>query len=79
MKINLEIELPMYVEVLDYHEFKTIADHFKIITNKISVKEIGFDRGRYVGIIYVNNIDDEENRKFIEETKGTFNDTSKSI
>jgi hypothetical protein len=55
MKINIECEIPQIILTKDYHEFDQIEDCINLITtyDLIKVKEIGFSRGSYVGLIYI--------------------------
>jgi len=70
MKHTIQIELPQRIKVSDYHEFNDISDAFNLLgsTNKIRVKEIGFN-GAYIGIIYIGSLDDSDNAKMIKAIK----------
>jgi hypothetical protein len=66
MKLN--INLPMIVEVDDYHEFPPMQDLLrKLLGSKLKVKEVGC-YGVYYGIVYYNK-QDEAYKKLEGEIK----------
>jgi hypothetical protein len=54
------------VEVRDYHEFDELQDHYRLLNKNIKVKELGCD-GNYIGIVYVFNLRDKENKALVDE------------
>jgi len=54
-KTNLSIQLPIEIEVDDYHEFTYLEKFFKLFNNNIKVKELSqSDSGKYIGLVYLN-------------------------
>tara|TARA_Y100000034_G_C6580430_1_gene251810 strand:- start:81 stop:308 length:228 start_codon:yes stop_codon:yes gene_type:complete len=53
---NLNIQLPIKIEVDDYHEFTYLEKFFKLLNNNIKVKELSqSDNGKYIGIVYLED------------------------
>ena len=59
--MRLEINMPRRIMVSDYHELQQSERNYKILSNNIKVKEIGFD-GQYLGIVYIGSLQEPENQ-----------------
>jgi len=53
-KSKISIQLPIKIEVDDYHEFSYLEKFFKLLNDNIRIKELEpSDTGKYIGIIYL--------------------------
>jgi len=53
-KTNINIQLPIKIEVDDYHEFLYLENFFKLLNSDIRVKELEQSgTGKYIGIVYL--------------------------
>lgn len=66
--MKIQINLPAKVEVEDYHRFSSLQDNLRKLNSKIKVREVGFN-GSYMGIVYVGNLEDSENKLMFAEIK----------
>jgi len=63
-KTNLNIQLPIEIEVDDYHELIYLEKFFKLLNNNIKVKELSLcDNGKYTGLVY---LDEEKTSNALE-------------
>jgi len=62
--MKVMVELPIRLDVTDYHEFNDLRDHFRKLNPIIKVKEIG---GHYSGIAYIRELTDPANAKIVNE------------
>lgn len=71
MQLKLEVELPMIVEVEDYHDFRSLQDDYQKLHKAIRVEEIGCESGQpaghnlYVGIVFLKK--DSEYHKMVAD------------
>ena len=65
---TIDVELPMLIEVDDYHEIDSLQNVFKRLNKDIKVMGLGFD-GQYLGIAYVGNLKDGRNAPLVEKIK----------
>lgn len=72
--MKIEVNLPVQIEVEDYHEFGAIQDTLRAIIPGVKVKEIGLISPNYVGVIYLGKLTDPAVKKLIKEIKGTNDD-----
>ena len=65
---NYTIELPIRVDVEDYHEFSYLEKFFKLLNEDIKVEEVGFDGSinAYIGIAYVGTLSKDEEDELLE-------------
>jgi hypothetical protein len=50
----LTINLPVMIDVDDYHEFRMIQHYYNMIGLDVEVTEVGFENGNYVGIVHLD-------------------------
>lgn len=62
----MKINLPIQIEVDDYHEFDYLEEYFKKLNRHIKIEEIGF-KGYYTGLVYSRK--DKSYRKLKKEIK----------
>ena len=67
--MKLTIELPIRLEVSDYHDFEEISRCYRLLNPNIKVKEIYTDKSLYLGIAYTGKLTDPENQKMIKQIK----------
>jgi hypothetical protein len=66
MKLNLNV--PTFIEVGDYHELPFVQDHLKKLNPSLRVKEVGFN-GEYVGLIYLGRAPSKDKIKELAKKK----------
>lgn len=71
--MKLEINVPVQVEVRDYHQFDDIKDNIKLLSKQLKVKELGCN-GNYIGIIYVGRLTDPVNAEMVRSIKEELRD-----
>jgi hypothetical protein len=62
--MKVVIDLPIRIDVSDFHEFDEYRNHFRKLNPIIKVKEIG---GHYSGIAYIRELTDPENARIVTE------------
>jgi hypothetical protein len=68
--MKIDVDLPRFVWVDDYHEFYSVQTYMKLLNRKIKVEEIGFCGSDYVGIAYIGRRPSKANiRKMLEKHK----------
>jgi hypothetical protein len=63
--MKVVIDLPIRIDVSDYHEFYELRNHFRQLNPIIKVKEIGEIGGYYSGIAYIGKLTDPENARIV--------------
>jgi hypothetical protein len=64
--MNISVNLPLRIDVDDYHEIESIGELLKKLNPRIKVKELGCN-GRYVGIAYIGTLNDDNVKNMIEQ------------
>jgi len=71
--MNINIKLPQEIEVEDYHAFSYLQEYFQSLNPKIKVKEVGTNCC-YIGMVYVGNLKDPENKELFQKLKEGYAD-----
>ncbi len=66
---QVTVNFPFSVEVKDYHDFQHICHSLMLANINCKYTEIGNIGGKYIGMIYVGSLNDEENQKFRDKIK----------
>lgn len=66
--MKIKTELPVAIEVSDYHEFNKIREIISLINPSIKIKEIDCEDG-YVGVMYIGKITSKANKTFFEKVE----------
>jgi hypothetical protein len=70
MKTMMEVDLPVIVQLVDYHDADFfLGDLERIGVRSIKAKELGFRDGFYSFVLYTGKLSDPETRKLIKEER----------
>jgi hypothetical protein len=63
--MNITVNLPVIIEVSDYHEFDDMERAYKKLNPCIKIKELGFNM-RYIGIAYFGSLNEPNAKSMID-------------
>lgn len=70
MPVNVKANLPIIIEVSDYHDFDYLAEHLKAIIPGVKIREVIREVGSgYIGLVYIGALTDNANAKLLKELK----------
>ena len=64
-----EIILPIAISDVDHHCFLTMNRTMKLLKKCLKVREVGFSKGAYVGMIYSGSLGEPENELMLKELR----------
>ena len=65
-KTKIEIEVPIIIQVLDYHEFDYMEQLLKCLNDKLVVEEFGYQESTYFGLIHLGT---DEHVRILEDLR----------
>lgn len=64
--MQITVNLPVKVVVNDYHKFDDAQDTLRLLDRRIKVVEVGYAGEGYVGVAYIGNKNEPENKAMFD-------------